>query len=140
MTSSEPMGTTVDPSASRLEVSVGNESFEPGRTEVVLDSTGAVRVQQTLEGSDSRKAEARLGPERATEMIRSAQRAVATAREGKRYGLPDEPRYHFAVGEGEQRRTFTVWRSELSDNPEFGRIVTTLQQLVDEHGKGDILL
>jgi hypothetical protein len=130
----------VDSSATRLEVSVGNEAFEPGRTEVVLDSTGSVRMQQTLEGRDTLRAEARLDAERATGMIRSAQHAVATAREGKRYGLPDEPRYHFAVGEGEQRRSFTVWRSELSENPELGRIVRTLQQIADEHAKGDILL
>jgi hypothetical protein len=121
-------------------VSVGNEAFVPGRTEVLLDATGAVRVQQTLEGSDGRRAEAKLGQERATEMIRSAKQAVATAREGKRYGLPDEPRYHFAVGEGEQRRSFAVWRSELAENPELDRIVRTLQQIVDEHGKGEILL
>jgi hypothetical protein len=140
VTSSEPLDTTVDSSASRLEVSVGNEAFVPGRTEVLLDATGAVRVQQTLEGSDGRRAEAKLGQERATEMIRSAKQAVATAREGKRYGLPDEPRYHFAVGEGEQRRSFAVWRSELAENPELDRIVRTLQQIVDEHGKGEILL
>ena len=140
MTSSQPMDTPADSSASRLEVSVGNEAFEPGRTEVLLDSTGAVQVQQTLEGSDGRRAEAKLGPERATEMIRSAEQAVATAREGKRYGLPDEPRYHFAVGEGAQRQSFAVWRSELSENPELDRIVRTLQQVVDEHGKGEILL
>ena len=136
MTSSQPMDTTADSSASRLEVSVGNEAFEPGRTEVLLDSTGAVQVQQTLEGSDGRRAEAKLDPERATEMIRSAEQNVATAREGKRYGLPDEPRYHFAVG----GQSFEVWRSELSENPELDRIVRTLQQIVDEHGKGEILL
>lgn len=136
MTSSQPMDTTADSSASRLEVSVGNEAFEPGRTEVLLDSTGAVQVQQTLEGSDGRRAEAKLDPERATEMIRSAEQNVATAREGKRYGLPDEPRYHFAVG----GQSVEVWRSELSENPELDRIVKTLQQVVDEHGKGEILL
>jgi hypothetical protein len=140
VTASEPMGTPVGASASRLLVSVGNAAFEPGRTEVALDSTGSVRIHQTLEGSDARRAEAKLDPEHATQMIRSAHQAVTTAREGKRYGLPDEPRYHFEVGEGEARRSFTLWRSELSENPELNRIVSTLQQLVHEHGKGEILL
>jgi hypothetical protein len=65
---------------------------------------------------------------------------VERAREGKRYGLPDEPRYHFEIGEGERRQSFDVWRSELPERPELHQIVTALQQLVDEQVKGEILL
>jgi hypothetical protein len=139
VTSSEQTD-TMDESAARLEVSVGNESFEPGRTQVVLDSNGAVHVLSELEGSDPHRAEAKLDPERATEMIRAAGRSVTGAREGKRYGLPDEPRYHFEIGGGEARRSIDVWRSELPEHPELNRVVTTLQQVVDEYGKGEIIL
>jgi hypothetical protein len=124
----------------RLQVSVGNEAFEPGLTEVVLQPSGEVRVTSRLEGSDDRRAELKLEPERASELIRSADRSVQRAREGKRYGLPDEPRYHFEIGEGERRQSFDVWRSELADRPELQRIVSTLQGLVDEQVDGEILL
>ncbi len=139
MTSSE-FGDAVSGSDVRLEVSVGNEAFEPGRTEVVLEPTGVVRVASKLDGSEARRAVARLDAARASEMIRTADRAVASAREGKRYGLPDEPRYHFEIGKGEQRQSFDVWRSELSERPELHRIVTALQQLVDEQVKDEIIL
>jgi hypothetical protein len=69
-----------------------------------------------------------------------ADRAVASAREGKRYGPPDEPRYNFEIGKGEQRQSFDVWRSELSECPELHRIVTALQRLVDEQVKDEIIL
>lgn len=140
MNSIEESDTAIDESALRLEVSVGTEAFEPGRTQVVLDSTGRMHVLSTLEGSDGRRVEAKLDPERATEMIRSAGESAARAREGKRYGLPDEPRYHFEVGEHEQRQSFDVWRSDLPEQPELNRIVKMLQQAVDEQVKGEIIL
>lgn len=124
-------------SAARLEVSVGNEAFEPGRTQVGLDASGRVEVISELEGSDARRAEAKLDPERATAMIKTARDAAArAARVGKRYGLPDEPRYHFEVG-GER---FDVWRSDLVEHPELQRVIATLQEVVGEQARGEIIL
>lgn len=140
MTSGERTDRPANEPATRLEVSVGNEAFEPGRTQVVLDSTGAVQAVSELEGSDARRADAKLDPQRATQMIRTAGESVTRAREGKRYGLPDEPRYHFEIGEGDERQTFDVWRSELPDHPELNRIVMALQEIVDEQARGEIIL
>ena len=140
MTSQEQSGPTSSATDARLEVSVGNEAFEPGRTQVVLEPDGSVRVTSTLDGGRARRAEAKLDPERASDMIRAAAESVAAARQGKRYGLPDEPRYHFEVSSEEKREAFDVWRSELPERPDLQRIVTTLQQLVDEQVEGEILL
>jgi hypothetical protein len=140
MTSGEPPEAAVEPAPDRLEVSVGNAALEPGRTHVVLDSTGAVSARTELEGSDPRRADAKLDPERATRMIATAGESAMRAREGKRYGLPDEPRYHFEVGDGPRRQTFDVWRSELPDHPELARIVAALQEIVDEQARGEIIL
>jgi hypothetical protein len=127
-------------SAVRLEVSVGNEALEPGRTEVLLDERGRVHVLSKLEGADARRAEAKLDPERASQMIQTAGGSLAAAREGKRYGLPDEPRYHFVIGEGDRRQSFDVWRSDLPQHPELNRIVQELQQVVDKQVEGEIIL
>lgn len=140
MTSSEQTDPPVNGSAVRLQVSVGNEAFEPGRTEVALDSSGHVHVISKLEGSDARRAEAKLDPERATEIIRTADRSVTGSREGKQYGLPDEPRYHFEIDAGEKRQSLDVWRSELAELPALDRVVKDLQQILDEQAKGDMIL
>jgi hypothetical protein len=127
-------------SAVHLEVSVGNEALEGGRTVVQLDERGRVDVLSKLEGADARRAEAKLDPERASQMIRTAGGSLAAAREGKRYGLPDEPRYHFVIGEREREQSFDVWRSDLLQHPELKRIVQELQEVVDEQVEGEILL
>jgi hypothetical protein len=124
----------------RLEVSVGHEAFEPGWTQVVLDARGGVQVVCRLEGSDPRRAEAKLDAERAAEMIRTAEDQIAGAREGKRQGLPDEPRYHFEIRDGERRQSFDLWRSELREHPELERIVAALQEVLAERTRGEILL
>jgi hypothetical protein len=124
----------------RLEVSVGNEAFPPGRTEVSVDASGRVQAMVRLEGGDGPRAEAKLEPARAAAMIEDTGRAAATVREGKRYGLPDEPRYHFEVDDGRERRSVDVWRSELREHQELYRVVRTLQRVVDEYGKGEIIL
>lgn len=140
MTADEQDDTTGDRPATRLEVTVGNEEFEPGLTQVALDSSGVVQVLRRMKGTDGCCEEAKLDGERASEMIRAAGGAVRGAREGKRYGLPDEPRYHFEIGEGDSRQGFDVWRSELEEHPELSRVVAALQQVVDEQVKGEIIL
>ena len=140
MTFSEQTDTAADQSAFRLEVSVGNEAFEPGWTQVLLDSSGLLHVLSRLEGSDERRVEAKLDPEHATEMIQAARRSETGAREGKRYGLPDEPRYHFEIGEDDMRQSFDVWRSDLPQHPALNRIVGSLQGVINEHTEGEIIL
>jgi hypothetical protein len=124
----------------RLEVSVGHEALEPGWTQVVLDARGGVQAECRLEGSDPRRAEAKLDAERVVEMIRTAEDHIAGAREGKRQGLPDEPRYHFEVRDGERRQSFDLWRSELHEHPELERLVAALQEVLEERTKGEIIL
>jgi hypothetical protein len=140
VTSSEQTDTTLNQSEAHLKVTVGTEAFEPGLTQVMLDPTGLVHVLSKLEGSDERRAEARLDPARAIELIRTARISVTEAREGKRYGLPDEPRYRFEIGEGDKRQSFEVWRSDLPQHPELNRIVMALQQIVEEQARGEIIL
>jgi hypothetical protein len=65
---------------------------------------------------------------------------VAATREGKRYGLPDEPRYHFVIGQGDERQSFDVWRSDLAQHPELDRIVRELKAVMDEQVKDEIIL
>jgi len=124
----------------RLEVSVGHEAFEPGWTQVVLDARGGVEVVCRLEGSEPRHEEAKLDAERVVEMIRTAEDQIAGAREGKRQGLPDEPRYHFEIRDGDRRQSFDLWRSELREHPELERVVATLQEMLEERTSGEILL
>ena len=125
---------------SRVEVSVGHEAFEPGWTQVVLDARGGVQVVSRLEGSDPQRAEASLDAERAAEMVRTAEDHISRAREGKRQGLPDEPRYHFEISDGERRQSLDLWRSELPEHPDLERLVATFQEMLEERTKGEILL
>ena len=140
MTADEPTESTTAELESRLEVSVGHEAFEPGWTQVVLEPSGSVQVVSRLEGTDTRRAEAKLDAERATGMLRAAEAQIARAREGKRQGLPDEPRYHFEIRDGERRHSLDVWRSELSEHPELARLVAVLQEMLEERTKGEIIL
>jgi len=133
----ESTATELEP---RLEVSVGHEAFEPGWTQVVLDARGGVEVVCRLEGSEPRHEEAKLDAERVVEMIRTAEDQIAGAREGKRQGLPDEPRYHFEIRDGDRRQSFDLWRSELREHPELERVVATLQEMLEERTSGEILL
>jgi len=139
VTSSEQAGTAGE-SGIHLEVSVGTEAFEPGRTEVILESTGRVQVLSELEGREARRAEVSLDSGYARAMIQGADESVRRTRQGKRYGLPDEPRYHFEVRGREQHQSFDVWRSELPDHPELNRIIQVLQRTLDEQFDGEIIL
>ena len=140
MTPDEYTESTAAEPGPHLEVSVGHEALEPGWTQVVVDARGGVQVVCRLEGSDPRGAEAKLDVKRAAEMIRTAEDHVARAREGKRQGLPDEPRYRFEIRDGERRETFELWRSELPEHPELNRLVEALQEMLEERTKGEILL
>lgn len=139
MINDEP-GTRMDATMERLEVTVGNAAFEPGRTQVTLDTEGRVQAVMELEGSRAHRMEAKLDPERATGMLRTAGETMMKARRGKDYGLPDEPRYRFELGTGEGRQVVEVWRSDLPDHPELEQIVAELQRVVDEQAKGEIIL
>jgi hypothetical protein len=123
-----------------VRVSVGNPAFPPGRTEVELDQTGRMVVTSEMEGSDRVQAEAKLDPERAQELIRSATVSMTQAREGKRLGLPDEPRYHVETMIGDRRTSLDVWRSDLKEYPAIDRMITELQQAVSEQVSEEILL
>jgi hypothetical protein len=125
--------------ASRLEVSVGHEAFEPGRTQVQLDPSGRVEVVSCLEGSEPQRAEAKLDAERAAEMIRTAERHLSI-RESSRPGLPDEPRYRFEIGDGERRESFELWRSDLGEHPQLQQLVAALQDVLEEQTRGEIIL
>ena len=138
--SSEHHETTSNGSANRLQVTVGNEAFPPGRTRVDVDSSGRLLIVNEVEGSDTRREEARIDPDRARELTSIAGAAVARVSESKRYGLPDEPRYHIEIGEGGSRHSIDVWRSELAEHPELNRIVTELQAVLAEQVKGEIIL
>lgn len=125
---------------SGVEVSVGTPAFPPGRTQVALEPSGRLLVASELEGAERRHEEAKLEPERARELIATTGETVARAREGKRLGLPDEPRYHIAWVEGDQRRSADIWRSELKEYPEIARLIAELQQAVSEQVEGEIIL
>ncbi len=139
MVNEEP-GTRMDEAMDRLEVRVGNTAFEPGRTQVTVNADGQVQAVMELDGSRPRRMEAKLDPERATGMLRSAGATMARVRVGKDYGLPDEPRYRFELGTGERRKVVEVWRSDLPDHPELEQVVAELQRVVDEQAKGEIIL
>jgi hypothetical protein len=136
----EETGARMDAAMDRLEVTVGNAAFEPGRTQVTLHADGQVQALMELDGSRTHRIEAKLDPERATGMLRAAAETMAKVRAGSPYGLPDEPRYRFELGTGDGRQVVEVWRSDLPDHPELEQIVAELQRVVDEQAKGEIIL
>ncbi len=121
----------------RLRISVGNAAFPPGRTEVTLDPSGRLLVTSELDGADSRREELKVDSAQASEMVALASARIAAARISERPGLPDEPRYHFALGDG---RSTDLWRSDLKEHPELDRLVRELQRTIDEQVRGEILL
>ena len=136
----EDAGTRMDGAMEQLAITVGTTAFEPGRTQVTLNAEGEVQAVMELDGSRPHRMEAKVDPERATGMLRSAGTTMARVRAGFSYGLPDEPRYRFELGAGEGRRVVEVWRSDLPDHPELEQIVAELQRVVDERAKGQIIL
>jgi hypothetical protein len=140
MTLEDDKDATTSQRTPRLEVSVGHEAFEPGWTQVVLDAGGGVEVVCRLEDRDPRHVKAELGAEHAREMIRAAEEHLTGARESGRQGLPDEPRYHFEIRDGEMRRSLDLWRSELPDHPALRRLVAAFQEMLEERTRGEILL
>lgn len=140
MTPDEQSESTAAELGPRLEVSVGHETFEPGWTQVVLDARGGIEVVCRLQGREPRHEEAKLDAERVVEIIRTAEDQIAGAREGRRQGLPDEPRYHFEIRDGDRRQSFDLWRSELREHPELERVVATLQEMLEKRTGGEILL
>ena len=141
MTSSDSAESLGDRGVPRLELSVGAEGFEPGRTRVLVDSTGRMQVLNTLEGSEPRRGEAVLGLSATTELVRTVGLTAENGREGKRYGLPDEPLYHFEIRlEQEKVTSIDVWRSDLPTHPELERAVRLLQGLIYEQIDETIIL
>lgn len=125
---------------SRLQVRVGNPAFPPGLTQVEVDAEGRLAVVTELEGRDTRRAEAKLEPERARQLLGAAEATAARVRGSDRLGLPDEPRYRFTFETGAGQMTVELWRSELKEHPELGRVVSELQGALAEQVGKDVVL
>jgi hypothetical protein len=124
-----------------LVIEVGNIAFEPGLTQVKVDENGQVLITNQYE-KETRTQKARIEPESASKLIDQTLSPQMQMSEliGKKFGLPDEPRYHFETyQDGQLVATHDIWRSDLAHYPELSQMVKDLQDMVYKSSDGTII-
>jgi len=122
-----------------IVVEVGSEFLEHGKVQVHVAPDGRVRVDKREQGKEDRF-EGRTDEARAKQMSATVE-GLRGATYGQRRGVPDEPRYRLrVVRDGATVAELEVWRSELEEVKELGRIIAELSELAQRASNGQALV